>query len=112
MYALPLDGGSADSVIIHQVLHYAHSPATAISEAARVLAPGGTLLVVDFAAHEREELRATDAHIRLGFEDEVMKGWFASAGLEADHVEHLRGGELTVTLWRGSKKPLRQRRAA
>ena len=112
MYALPLDDGSADSVIIHQVLHYAHSPATAISEAARVLAPGGTLLVVDFAAHEREELRATDAHIRLGFEDEVMKGWFASAGLEADHVEHLRGGELTVTLWRGSKKPLRQRRAA
>ena len=41
-----------------------------------------------------------------------MKGWFASAGLEADHVEHLRGGELTVTLWRGSKKPVRQRRAA
>ena len=50
---------SADSVIIHQVLHYAHSPAAAIAEAARVLAPGGTLLVVDFAAHEREELRAT-----------------------------------------------------
>jgi ubiquinone/menaquinone biosynthesis C-methylase UbiE len=112
MYALPLDDGSADSVIIHQVLHYAHSPAAAINEAARVLAPGGTLLVVDFAAHEREELRATDAHIRLGFEDAVMEGWFAAAGLEADHVEHLKGGELTVTLWRGSKKPLRQRRAA
>ena len=43
--------------IIHQVLHYAHSPAAAITEAARVIAPGGTLLVVDFAAHEREELR-------------------------------------------------------
>ena len=57
MYALPLADGSADSVIIHQVLHYAHSPAAAIAEAARVLAPGGTLLVVDFAAHEREELR-------------------------------------------------------
>ena len=112
MYALPLADGSADSVIIHQVLHYAHSPATAVAEAARVLAPGGTLLVVDFAAHEREELRATDAHIRLGFEDEVMKGWFGAAGLEADHVEHLEGGELTVTLWRGSKKPERQRRAA
>jgi ArsR family transcriptional regulator len=112
MYALPLADGTADSIIIHQVLHYAHSPASAIAEAARVLAPGGTLLVVDFAAHEREELRATDAHIRLGFEDEVMKGWFASAGLEADHVEHLEGGELTVTLWRGSKRPERQRRAA
>lgn len=106
MYALPLSDGSADSIIIHQVLHYAHSPAAAVAEAARVLAPGGTLLVVDFAAHEREELRATDAHIRLGFEDEVMAGWFATAGLEVDHVQHLKGGELTVTLWRGTKPVL------
>src|SRR4029079_5035556 len=80
MYALPLADQSADSVIIHQVLHYAHSPAVAVAEAARVLAPGGTLLVVDFAAHEREELRETDAHVRLGFEDEAMAGWFAAAG--------------------------------
>src|SRR6185312_1590726 len=89
MYALPLPDQSADSVIIHQVLHYAHSPAQAIAEAARVLAPGGTLLVVDFAAHEREELRERDAHIRLGFEDEAMTGWFAAAGLEIDGIEHL-----------------------
>ncbi|MFL6720757.1 MAG: class I SAM-dependent methyltransferase, partial [Sphingomonas sp.] len=112
MYALPLADQSADSVIIHQVLHYAHSPATAIAEAGRVLAPGGTLLVVDFAAHEREELRERDAHIRLGFEDEVMAGWFAAAGLEIDLVQHLEGGELTVTLWRGVKAAARQRRAA
>jgi ArsR family transcriptional regulator len=114
MYALPLADGSADSIIIHQVLHYAHSPGAAIAEAARVLAPGGALLVVDFAAHEREELRASDAHIRLGFEDEVMAGWFAAADLSVDHVEHLEGGELTVTLWRGAKSqlPERQRRAA
>jgi len=125
MYALPLGDGSADSVIIHQVLHYAHSPAAAIAEAARVLSPGGTLLIVDFAAHEREELRASDAHIRLGFDDEVMTGWFAAAGLTVDRVEHLKGGELTVTLWRGAKPvlsdaggvegaglPQRQRRAA
>ena len=112
MYALPIADQSADSVIIHQVLHYAHSPAAAIAEAARVLAPGGTLLVVDFAAHEREELRERDAHIRLGFEDEVMGGWFASAGLTIDQVQHLEGGELTVTLWRGTKAALPQRRAA
>ena len=112
MYALPLADNSADSIIIHQVLHYAHSPAAAIAEAARVLAPRGVLLVVDFAAHEREELRERDAHIRLGFEDEVMGGWFASAGLKIDEVQHLEGGALTVTLWRGVKAAVPQRRAA
>lgn len=112
MYALPLADQSADTIVIHQVLHYAHSPATAIGEAARVLVPGGTLLVVDFAAHEREELRATDAHIRLGFEDDVMAAWFGSSGLEVDQIRHLEGGELTVTLWRGVKAAIPQRRAA
>jgi len=110
IYALPLADGAADCVIIHQVLHYAHSPASAIAEAARVLAPGGTLLVVDFAAHEREELRDRDAHIRLGFEDEVMGDWFGVAGLRIDHVEHLEGGALPVTLWRGIKEAAAQRR--
>ena len=112
MNALPLDDGAADTIIIHQVLHYAHSPAVAIAEAGRVLAQGGRLLVVDFAAHEREELRTTDAHIRLGFDDETMAGWFLSAGLTIDRVEHLEGGELTVTLWRGLKAAERRRRAA
>jgi ArsR family transcriptional regulator len=110
IYALPLAEQVADCVIVHQVLHYAHSPAAAIGEAARVLRPGGTLLVVDFAAHEREELRDSDAHIRLGFEDDAMREWFSVAGLGIDHVEHLEGGELTVTLWRGLKGPAQQRR--
>jgi ArsR family transcriptional regulator len=110
MYALPLLEGSADCVILHQVLHYAHSPAAAVDEAARVLAPGGTLLVVDFAAHDREELRERDAHTRLGFDDQVMGDWFNAAGLNIDHVEHLEGGELTVTIWRGVKEPATQRR--
>ena len=112
MYALPLADGSADSVVIHQVLHYAHSPAAAIEEAARVLAADGRLLVIDFAAHGREDLRTTDAHIRLGFDDETMAGWFKAAGISVDHVEHLKGGELTVTVWRGFKGAERQRRAA
>ena len=112
MYALPLADGTADCVIVHQVLHYAHAPADAIDEAARILAPGGTLLVVDFAAHDREELRSRDAHLRLGFADEAMAGWFAAAGLEVDHIEHLEGGELTVTLWRGCKPSSRKRQAA
>ena len=112
MYALPLAASSADSVIIHQVLHYAQAPAAAIAEAARVLRPGGRLLVVDFAAHDREDLRIADAHVRLGFTDEAIAGWFAAAGLEPDLVEHLPGGELTVTLWRGVKGLAYDRKAA
>ncbi len=112
MYALPLADGSADSVVIHQVLHYAQNPAAAVAEAGRVLRQGGRLLVVDFAAHEREDLRTKDAHKRLGFSDEAMAGWFRAAGLDPDLTEHLTGGELTVTLWRGVKQSVLERQAA
>ena len=112
MYALPLADGSADHVVIHQVLHYAQAPGPAVAEAARVLRPGGRLLVVDFAPHEREDLRTRDAHVRLGFTDEAMLAWFNAAGLDLDMTEHLVGGELTVTLWRGVKRSAAQRRAA
>ena len=103
MYALPLPAGAADTVIIHQVLHYAQQPSAAIADAARLLAPGGRLLVVDFAPHEREELRTADAHLRLGFADETMLAYLEAAGLEGEVVEHLEGGELTVTIWVGTR---------
>jgi ArsR family transcriptional regulator len=103
MYALPLASGSADTVIIHQVLHYAQQPAGAIAESARLLVPGGRLLIVDFAPHEREELRESDAHLRLGFADEVMLKYLETAGLDGRVAEHLEGGELTVTLWVGER---------
>lgn len=105
MYALPLSARTADTVILHQVLHYAHQPAAAIAEAARLLDGGGRLLVVDFDRHEREDLRTRDAHVRLGFDDAQMAGWFAAAGLENVAVETLDGGELTVKLWLGQRSP-------
>ena len=78
-----------------------------------MLAPGGQLLVIDFAQHDREELREKDAHLRLGFADDAIRGWFAAAGLEIDRIERLEGGELTVILWRGLKPGgARQERAA
>ena len=103
MYALPLPGGSADTVILHQVLHYAQQPAAAVAEAARLLAPGGRLLIVDFAPHEREELRVRDAHHRLGFPEDAVLKYLDAAGLEGRVVEHLEGGELTVTIWSGER---------
>ena len=106
MYSLPLPDRSADSILLHQVLHYAQAPGTAIAEAARVLRPGGRLLVIDFAQHDREELRNQDAHLRLGFADDAMRGWFGAAGLEVDRIDRLEGGELTVILWRGAKPVL------
>ncbi|MBB5710354.1 ArsR/SmtB family transcription factor [Sphingomonas xinjiangensis] len=103
LYALPLSDGGADTAILHHVLHFAQQPGAAIGEAGRVLSDGGRLLIVDFAPHEREELRTRDAHARLGFSDEQVLGWFASAGLSPVSVETLEGGELTVKLWLGRK---------
>jgi ubiquinone/menaquinone biosynthesis C-methylase UbiE len=107
MYALPVASGSADTVILHQVLHYAQQPAAAVAEAARLLGPGGRLLIVDFAPHEHEELRLRDQHVRLGFADEAVAKWMEEAGLDARVVDHLEGGELTVTIWLGQRPEAR-----
>ncbi len=103
LYALPLAAGVADAAVLHHVLHFAQHPGAAIAEAARVLGPGGRLLICDFAPHEREELRLRDAHARLGFSDEQMLGWFADAGLAPVSIETLEGAELTVKLWMGRR---------
>jgi ubiquinone/menaquinone biosynthesis C-methylase UbiE len=114
MNALPLADRSVDSILLHQVLHYAQQPGSAIAEAARVLSPGGRLLVIDFAQHDRSELKEQDAHLRLGFADDAMRGWFSAAGLELDRIERLGGRALTVILWRGVRpgEKIRERAAA
>lgn len=103
LYALPMADGAADVAIIHHVLHFAQQPGAAIVEAARVLGPGGRLLIADFASHDREDLRTKDAHVRLGFADEQVAGWADAAGLRMVRVETLGGGELTVKLWLARK---------
>jgi ArsR family transcriptional regulator len=103
MYALPLETGAADTVVLHQVLHYAQTPAAALAEAARLLGPRGRLLLVDFAAHDRDELRDKEGHARLGFADDQVGGWLAAAGLEPAGIDTLAGGELTVKLWLGRR---------
>jgi ubiquinone/menaquinone biosynthesis C-methylase UbiE len=101
--ALLLADGSADTITLHQVLHFLPAPASAIAECARLLSDDGALLIVDFAPHEREELRVDHAHARLGFSDEQIAGWFVSAGLQLAETRDLEGGELTIKLWRGER---------
>ncbi len=99
MYHLPLPDGSFDAAILHNVLHFADDPAAALIEAARVLRPGGRLVVIDFAPHGQEFLRREHAHRRLGFDDAELKDWFTAAGLAFEPPTRLRGDPLTVVLW-------------
>ena len=104
--ALPLNDQNFDTVIFHQVLHYAQHPERAISEAARVLAPSGRLMIVDFAAHDSEELRTVHAHARLGFEDDLIARTFVANDIHLAHQASLEGGRLAVKIWLGQKRGL------
>jgi ArsR family transcriptional regulator len=99
MYHLPLPDGSFDAATLHNVLRFADDPGAALAEAARVLRPGGRLVVVDFAPHSLEFLREHHAHRRLGFADAQMRDWFAAAGLAFEPPRRLAGDPLTVVIW-------------
>ncbi len=104
LYALPVERDGYDLVIIHQVLHYLDDPARAVREAARVLHPGGRLLVIDFAPHTQEFLREKHAHRRLGFERSEIETAMREAGLDIRTHRDLTPGaglpdHLTVSLW-------------
>lgn len=105
IYSLAMPRDSFDVVLVHQVLHFLDDPARALREAARLLRPGGRLLVVDFAPHDLEFLREAHAHRRLGFAPEAVSGWMAQAGLAPDLYRALppetgAEGALTVSIWR------------
>lgn len=100
---LPLPGGAFDTVLFHQVLHYAQEPETVLAEAARVTTPGGRIAVVDFAAHAHEELRTLHAHARLGFSDEQMLALLTGAGYAPAAPLAIPGQPLTVKIWTGTR---------
>ncbi|MGE0023276.1 MAG: ArsR/SmtB family transcription factor [Hyphomicrobium sp.] len=109
IYDVALPDGAADGVVIHQVLHYLSEPAHAVREAARILAPQGRLLIVDFAPHGLEDLRERHAHERLGFEEGQITAWLEDAGLSGIEVKSLAPEthddrqQLTVSLWLAHK---------
>ena len=102
IYLLPTPANHFDLVTLHQVLHFLDDPAAAVREAARALAPGGRLLIADFAPHELDFLRDEHQHRRLGFSHDQVSGWMKDCGLEVEKIVDLSpqpGEKLTVTLW-------------
>ncbi|MEO1552775.1 MAG: metalloregulator ArsR/SmtB family transcription factor [Pseudomonadota bacterium] len=113
----PFDANSADLVIVHQVLHYLEQPDDLITEAARILKPGGQLLVVDFAPHDLEFLRESQGHRRLGIREDDMIAWADTAGLAIqsptrfDPPASLDQG-LSVLIWAATRPANQQEQAA
>lgn len=112
MYQLPLSSESFDVVTIHQVLHFAEQPAEVVSEAARVLRPGGRIAIVDFATHELEELRDEHSHRWLGFGVTEINEWCGTAGLLPHPPIYLPGDTLTVVIWSADRPDAGAVRAA
>lgn len=105
MYRLPLPDASFDVVALQMVLHYAEDPAAALAEAARVLRPGGLLVVADLAPHDRAELLERHAHRWPGFGDDAIAGWLGAAGCAALAPVEVPGGALAVRLWPAQRLP-------
>jgi len=101
--ASPYPDNLANLVIIHQVLHFLDDPGRALNEAARVLKPGGRLVVVEFAPHTQEHLRTEHAHRHLGVSEQDMARWADKAGLAVRSAKTFAapGGEkgISVMVW-------------
>jgi ubiquinone/menaquinone biosynthesis C-methylase UbiE/DNA-binding transcriptional ArsR family regulator len=87
--ALPIDDARLDAATLMLVLHHLAEPEKALTEAARVLKPGGRLLIVDMLPHDREHYRQQMGHVWLGFSEEHIRRMLDAAGFESIRVVHL-----------------------
>ena len=98
MYRLPLSAAGFDTVVLQMVLHYAEDPAAALAEAARMLRPGGRLIVIDLAQHDRTDITERLAHRWPGFDDATMATLLGQAGLAPDAATTVPA-PLDIRLW-------------
>jgi ubiquinone/menaquinone biosynthesis C-methylase UbiE len=77
---LPIGAGELDAAMMSLVLHHSPAPGKALTEVARVLRPGGRVLVVDMLPHEREEYQQQMGHVWLGFSEKQISRFLAGAG--------------------------------
>ena len=86
-HRLPIADSEVDAAFAHMVLHYLPSPLEALHEMARVVRPGGSIIVVDFLEHEHEWMRQELRVVWLGFPEETLRQWFTEAGLPDVQIE-------------------------
>ena len=82
---VPLADRSVDLTILSQALHHAQHPEKAISEAYRILRPGGQVLILDLKEHDFEKAHELYADVWLGFKESALHGFLKAAGFH--HVE-------------------------
>lgn len=85
---LPLADASVDLALMSQILHCLEDPAAALSEARRILAPGGRILVLDLRRHEETWVRSRLHHIHPGFMPSELRKLLRDAGFERVRVRH------------------------
>ncbi len=87
MEKLPLPDTSFDVAVLSQALHHAQRPERALSEALRVLVPGGRLLVIDLLAHTEDWVREKLQHRQLGFTERQLERLIARSGFRDASVQ-------------------------
>jgi SAM-dependent methyltransferase len=99
-----------DAAFAHMVLHYVPSPGDVIREMARVVAPGGVLVIVDFVRHSNEWMKQELGVLWMGFEESELVGWLEAAGLAEIRIEQseslAKGRDLPATFIASARVPL------
>ena len=103
MYRLPFAENRFGLITINSLLRYAEKPKDVLTEATRVLKPGGILFIVDFSDHGLTELRDEYGHRWLGFSKDEMLNMLDGDTITIESINFFKGEVLTVCVWKGQK---------